>query len=109
LERSGKVWKELKKDKNEYKSSLGGRRQKPIGVLNSPEKTCKLRSTIRFFSVKQTFLTQIFVFVFVIVLCFVSVLSLFCLCFFLDIDEEKKLSMFKYSGYNKPWPKLCSA
>jgi hypothetical protein len=36
LERSGKVWKQLKKDKNEYKSSLGGRRQKPIGALNSP-------------------------------------------------------------------------
>jgi hypothetical protein len=38
LERSGKVWKELKNDKNdknEYKSSLGGRRQKPIGALNS--------------------------------------------------------------------------
>ena len=35
LERSGKVWKELKHDKNEYKSSLGGRRQKPIGALNS--------------------------------------------------------------------------
>jgi hypothetical protein len=33
----GKVWKELKKDKNEYKSSLGGRRQKPIGALNSPK------------------------------------------------------------------------
>jgi hypothetical protein len=36
LERSGKVWKELKNDKNDYKSSLGGRRQKPIGALNSP-------------------------------------------------------------------------
>jgi hypothetical protein len=36
LERSGKVWKELKKYKNEYKSSQGGRRQKPIGALNSP-------------------------------------------------------------------------
>mgnify|MGYP006090206643 CR=1 FL=1 len=36
LERSGKVWKELKNDKNEYKWSLGGRRQKPIGALNSP-------------------------------------------------------------------------
>jgi hypothetical protein len=36
LERSGKVWKELKNDKNEYKLSLGGRRQKPIGALNSP-------------------------------------------------------------------------
>jgi hypothetical protein len=35
LERSGKVWKELKNDRNEYKSSLGGRRQKPIGALNS--------------------------------------------------------------------------
>jgi hypothetical protein len=35
LERSGKVWKDLKNDKNEYKSSLGGRRQKPIGALNS--------------------------------------------------------------------------
>jgi hypothetical protein len=35
LERSGKVWKELKNDKNEYRSSLGGRRQKPIGALNS--------------------------------------------------------------------------
>jgi hypothetical protein len=35
LERSGKVWKELKNDKNEYKSSLGGHRQKPIGALNS--------------------------------------------------------------------------
>jgi hypothetical protein len=34
-ERSVKVWKELKNDKNEYKSSLGGRRQKPIGALNS--------------------------------------------------------------------------
>jgi hypothetical protein len=36
LERSGKFWKELKNYKNEYKSSLGGRRQKPIGVLNLP-------------------------------------------------------------------------
>jgi hypothetical protein len=36
LERSGKVWKELKTDKNEYKSSLGGGRQKPIAALNSP-------------------------------------------------------------------------
>jgi hypothetical protein len=36
LEMSGKVWKELKKDKNEYKSSLGGCGQKPIGALNSP-------------------------------------------------------------------------
>ena len=36
LERSGKVWKELKNDKNEHKSSLGGCRQKPIGALNSP-------------------------------------------------------------------------
>jgi hypothetical protein len=35
LERSGKVWKELENDKNEYKSSLGGRRQKPIGALNT--------------------------------------------------------------------------
>jgi hypothetical protein len=33
---SGKVWKELKNDKNKYKSSLGGRRQKPVGALNSP-------------------------------------------------------------------------
>jgi hypothetical protein len=30
------VWKELKKDKNEYRSSLGSRRPKPIGALNSP-------------------------------------------------------------------------
>jgi hypothetical protein len=40
LERSGKVWKGLEKakknDKNEYKLSLGGRRQKPIRTLNSP-------------------------------------------------------------------------
>jgi hypothetical protein len=36
LEKSGKVWKELKNDKNEYKSSLSGRRQKPISALNSP-------------------------------------------------------------------------
>jgi hypothetical protein len=33
--------------------------------------------------------------------CFVSVLSLF----FRDIDDEKTLSMFKFSGYNKPWHK----
>jgi hypothetical protein len=33
---SGKNWKELKNDRNEYKSSLGGRRQKPISALNSP-------------------------------------------------------------------------
>jgi hypothetical protein len=32
---SGKVWKELKNDRNEYKSSVGGHRQKPIGALNS--------------------------------------------------------------------------
>jgi hypothetical protein len=37
-----------------------------------------------------------------------SVLSLYCL-FLSATDEEKILSMFKYSGYNKPWPKLCSA
>jgi hypothetical protein len=24
-------------------------------------------------------------------------------------DEEKTFPMFKYSGHNKPWPKLCSA
>jgi hypothetical protein len=36
LERSGKVWKRQKNDKNEYKSSLGGHRQKLIGALNSP-------------------------------------------------------------------------
>jgi hypothetical protein len=36
LERSGKVWKELNNDKNKYKSSLGGHRQKPISALNSP-------------------------------------------------------------------------
>jgi hypothetical protein len=39
LERSRKVWKGLeraKNDKNEYKSNLGGRRQKPIGALNPP-------------------------------------------------------------------------
>jgi hypothetical protein len=36
LERSGKVWKELKNYENEYKLNLGGRRQKPIGALNSP-------------------------------------------------------------------------
>jgi hypothetical protein len=33
------VWKGLeraKKNKNEYKSSLGGHRQKPIDALNSP-------------------------------------------------------------------------
>ena len=29
------VWKELKNSKNVYKSSLGGRRQKLIGALNS--------------------------------------------------------------------------
>jgi hypothetical protein len=34
LERFEKVWKELKNDKNEYKSSLGGHRQKPIDALN---------------------------------------------------------------------------
>jgi hypothetical protein len=33
---SGKVWKELKNDKNEYKLSLGGFRQKLISALNSP-------------------------------------------------------------------------
>jgi len=33
LERSGKSYKN---DKNEYKSSLGGRRQKLISALNSP-------------------------------------------------------------------------
>jgi hypothetical protein len=31
-----------------------------------PEKTCKMRLTIRFFLVKQTFLTQVFVIVFVL-------------------------------------------
>jgi hypothetical protein len=35
LESSGKVWKELKNNKNEYKSSLGGCRQRPIGALDS--------------------------------------------------------------------------
>jgi hypothetical protein len=28
------VWNELKNGENEYKSSMGGRRQKPIGALN---------------------------------------------------------------------------
>jgi hypothetical protein len=36
LERYEKVLKELENDKNEYESSLGGRRQKPIGALNLP-------------------------------------------------------------------------
>jgi hypothetical protein len=36
LKGSGKVWKELKNDKNEYKSSLGSYPQKPTGELNSP-------------------------------------------------------------------------
>jgi hypothetical protein len=36
LKRSGKVWKELENDKNEYKSSLDSHPQKPIGALNSP-------------------------------------------------------------------------
>jgi hypothetical protein len=34
LQRSGKDWKRLKNDKNEYKLSLGGCRQKPIGALS---------------------------------------------------------------------------
>ena len=50
-ERSGKVWKELKNDKNEYKWSLGGRRQKPIGALNSPRigEKVELKSFKKFF------------------------------------------------------------
>jgi len=46
MERSGKVWKELKNDKNEYKSSLGGRRQKPIGALDSARIGEKVQSKI---------------------------------------------------------------
>jgi hypothetical protein len=46
LERSGGVWKEPKNDKNEYKSSLGGRRQRPIGALDSARKGEKVESKI---------------------------------------------------------------
>jgi hypothetical protein len=46
---SGKVWKELKNDKNEYKSSLGDRRQKPIGALNSARIGEKVE--LKFFSI----------------------------------------------------------
>jgi hypothetical protein len=47
LERSEKVWKELKNYKNEYKSNLGGHRQKPIGALNSPRMGDKIE--LKFF------------------------------------------------------------
>jgi hypothetical protein len=50
LVRSGKS---SKNDRNKYKSSLGGRRQKPIGLLNSAriEKEAKPEK-IQFFSSK---------------------------------------------------------
>jgi hypothetical protein len=47
-------------------------------------------------------------YLFMFCLCFVSVLSLFSL-FFFATNKEKTLSMFKYSGLNKLWPKLSSA
>ena len=53
---------------------------------------------------QQSSSSIIIIYLFLFCLCFVSVLSLF-----FATDKEKTLSMFKYSGQNKPWLKLRSA
>jgi hypothetical protein len=51
---SGKVWKELKNDKIEYKSSLDSHPQKPIGALNSSRIGEKVELKIQNFCLERS-------------------------------------------------------